>query len=330
MNKFTELLLRVTIPTLFVMCAIASSPVLAIAPVLNLDADNSDVVGVGYYTRLEYTITTTTLTGDDVLIMDSDGNKISRAVITITNPQSGDRLDQYSLGGQLTYDPSSTDTQLIVTGTGLLKKYESALRSITFSNDLQERATGIRIINIIVQDVEGQFSNTAVTAIDVRPFGGPGAIRGLIYATVHNALNSVSISGAVVSLSTNDPAVHFELSVNESAGLYILNVLSYSTPIYTVHASFPGYEANSVENVISSTSNDPSNPIQIYLNASSADADVVPDGQLNAGDFLVAIRIVLGLKTATTGELAHGDMNGDDQLTLSDLILIMQAIQTAP
>lgn len=331
MNKFTALLQRLTAPTLFAVCTITSSPALAIAPVLDLDADDSDVVGVGCYTRLEYSITTTTLTGDDVLITDSDGNKISRAVITIANPQSGDRLDQHDLGGQLTYDPSSTDTQLIVTGTGLLKKYETALGSITFSNDLQDRVTGIRLINIIVEDVEGQFSNTAVTAIDVRPNGQPGAIRGLIYATVQNALNSVSISGAVVSLSTNDPMAYFELQgVDESAGLYILDVLSYSTPVYTVHASFPGYEANSVENVISSTSNDPSNPIQIHLNASSADADVVPDGQLNAGDLLVAIRIVLGLKTATAEELSHGDMNGDGQFTLSDLVLIVQAIQTAP
>ena len=331
MNKFIRLLQRLTVSTLFAVCTISSSPVLAIAPVLDLDAADSSVIGVGYYTTLPYDTTTTTVTGDDVLISDSDNNKISRAVITIANPQSGDRLDQHDLGGQLTYDPSSTDTQLIVTGTGLLKKYETALGSITFSNDLQDRELGVRIINVIVQDVGGEFSNTAVTAIDVRPNGQPGAIRGLIYATVQNALNSVSISGAVVSLSTNDPMAYYELQgVDESAGLYILDVLSYSSTVYTVHASFPGYEANSVENVISSTSNDPGNPIQIYLNASSADADVVPDGQINAGDLLVATRITLGLKTATTEEVAHGDMNGDGQITLPDLILISQAILTAP
>jgi hypothetical protein len=330
MNKLIGLIQKLITPTLIVVITLTGGHAYAIAPVLDLDADDSDVIGFGYYTGLLDGATTTTFTGDDVLITDSDSNKISRAVITITDPRPGDRLDQINLKGQLTYDPSSTDTQLIVTGTGLLEKYETALGSITFSNDLSDRELGFRIINIIVEDVGGQFSNTAVTTIYVGGNGGQAAIRGFIYATVHNALDSVNISGAVVSLSNNYPYVSFELSVYESASLYILDILSYSPGAYTVHASLPGYEASSVDNITSTTSNDPSNPIQIYLNVSEADADVVPDGQLNAGDFLVAIRIVLGLKTATTEELSHGDMNGDGQLTLSDLIVIMQAIQTAP
>jgi hypothetical protein len=94
--------------------------------------------------------------------------------------------------------------------------------------------------------------------------------------------------------------------------------------------SLTGYDSTSVNNVAADASNDPSSPIQIDLEASEADADVVPDGQLNAGDLLVSIRIILGLKAATAEEIIHGDMNGDGQFTLSDLVLIMQAIQAAP
>jgi hypothetical protein len=61
-----------------------------------------------------------------------------------------------------------------------------------------------------------------------------------------------------------------------------------------------------------------------------ADADLVTNGEANAGDYLVATRIALGLKAATIPDLAHGDMNGDGAITLADLILILPLIQAAP
>lgn len=39
-----------------------------------------------------------------------------------------------------------------------------------------------------------------------------------------------------------------------------------------------------------------------------ADGDVVPNGQLDAGDLLRALRIALGLERATAADLAHGDL----------------------
>ena len=100
MEKFIGLVQRLTVSALFVMCALAVSPVLAIAPVLDLGADDSNVVGFGYITIVDDT-STPMITDDDVLITDSDSNKISRAVITILNPKPGDRLIQNDLEGQL-------------------------------------------------------------------------------------------------------------------------------------------------------------------------------------------------------------------------------------
>jgi hypothetical protein len=196
MDKFIGLTHRLTIPTLFVVCVITSSLVLASAPVLDLDADDSHMVGVGYVTTFDVTSASST---DDVLITDSDSNKISRAVITIINPKPGDKLDQNDLEGQLIYDPSSTDTQLIVTGTGPLEKYEAALRTITFSNDCTSCDPSRRFVSVVVEDVGGESSNTAITIIELGD--PPSGVRGYIYATVRNAVSLVTLSGAVVSVS---------------------------------------------------------------------------------------------------------------------------------
>jgi len=68
-----------------------------------------------------------------------------------------------------------------------------------------------------------------------------------------------------------------------------------------------------------------------------ADGDIAPlgapDGQVNAGDYLIAQRIALGLLTATPLELAHGDLYPpgapDGLINIQDLIL-MQKLQLLP
>ena len=73
---------------------------------------------------------------------------------------------------------------------------------------------------------------------------------------------------------------------------------------------------------------DPNNPLS-YPNI--ADGDLAPtgnpDGTLNAADYLIAQRIALELITASSLELAHGDMNSDGVINVADLILLMQLIQ---
>ena len=47
-----------------------------------------------------------------------------------------------------------------------------------------------------------------------------------------------------------------------------------------------------------------------------------PDGAINAGDVLIATKISIGVLVPGALEVAHGDMNADGFINLSDLIVI--------
>ena len=51
-----------------------------------------------------------------------------------------------------------------------------------------------------------------------------------------------------------------------------------------------------------------------------------PDGKINGADVLIAAQLVLGLRTAGSLQVAHGDMNLDGVFDLSDLLLIQKAV----
>ena len=61
-----------------------------------------------------------------------------------------------------------------------------------------------------------------------------------------------------------------------------------------------------------------------------ADGDLAPwdatGGEINAADVLIAIQLVLGQRTAGSLQYAHGDMDQDEVIDLSDLLLIQQAV----
>lgn len=63
-----------------------------------------------------------------------------------------------------------------------------------------------------------------------------------------------------------------------------------------------------------------------------ADGDLAPydnpDGQLNAGDVLIALRVVFGAVSVTPLQLAHGDMNNDGVIGLPDVLLIQKLVLT--
>lgn len=78
-----------------------------------------------------------------------------------------------------------------------------------------------------------------------------------------------------------------------------------------------------------------SNPLDPLSFPNFADGDIAPlgspDGLINAADYLVAQRIVLGELIATSLELAHADVypvgSPDGVINASDLILILQLVQ---
>lgn len=63
---------------------------------------------------------------------------------------------------------------------------------------------------------------------------------------------------------------------------------------------------------------------------SFADGDLAPwdapDGQINAADVLIAIQLTLGERIPGALQYAHGDMNLDGAIDLSDMLLIQQAV----
>jgi hypothetical protein len=340
----------------FVVCVLVGNPVLAVPPALDLDADGSRSSGSGYYNNHEYEGIGNVggplgIVDDDVLITDSDGNTITSAQITITNCKFGDNLsvDQNQFPAELSVVSGPGGyyvCYLTISGLSTHDAYQTALQSIYISNDyyleygenppdppppewppnwpeLWDELSDLRLVSITVTDDNSESSNTAIATINL----GVEliAIRGIIYATVQNALSSVSLSGATVSVSGSYNGV----TTYKVGDLYILEVDPEG--YYTVNASHTGYVPSSKDNVNASHGNDAGNPVPIYLcQAADADADVAPDGQINTGDYLAAIRIVLGLKTETPEERCHGDMNGDGEITLPDLIAILQAVMAAP
>lgn len=81
--------------------------------------------------------------------------------------------------------------------------------------------------------------------------------------------------------------------------------------------------------------NNSSNPLDPLSWPALADGDIAPlgapDGVINAADYLIAQRIVLGTIAATTLELAHADLyppgSPDGVINTSDLILLLQLLQ---
>ncbi len=55
-----------------------------------------------------------------------------------------------------------------------------------------------------------------------------------------------------------------------------------------------------------------------------------PDTLVNAGDFLVATRIVIGNLPVTQQALGHIDLNADGVINTGDLLLLMGLIQSNP
>ncbi|MES2547486.1 MAG: DUF4347 domain-containing protein, partial [Pseudomonadota bacterium] len=108
----------------------------------------------------------------DNSVNDTDDTNMESAVITLTNPQTGDRL---LVNGLLT--PSGTvngisytlsGNTVTLTGTATKANYAAAIRAIQFDSTSENPSTTPRTISVIVNDGTVN-SNTAISTINVVP-----------------------------------------------------------------------------------------------------------------------------------------------------------------
>ncbi len=144
-----------------------------IAPVLDLDADDSNSVGTGYAGAYTEGGAAVAISDTDVSITDADaGDDIVSATITIANAEAGDLLTVGTLPATVTVDPSSTATNVILVaapGTSAAD-FEAAIEAVTYSNtgdnptDFGTNTS--RTITVTVND-GGDDSNVATATIAV-------------------------------------------------------------------------------------------------------------------------------------------------------------------
>ncbi len=136
-----------------------------IAPVVNLDADNSTVVGTSFRATFTEGGAPIPIADIDTLITDADSTTLASATITLTDPQAGDLLAASGAlpGGIMasSYDPVTGI--LTLSGVASLADYETALEAIRFSAAGENPVAGSRIVEVVVND--GANNSQAATAL---------------------------------------------------------------------------------------------------------------------------------------------------------------------
>jgi len=191
-------------------------------------------------------------------------------------------------------------------------------------------------IDISASDVDGDnlsFVSTNLPAFAVFTDNGDGTAT----INVTPALGDASETMVTVSVSDDGLPVLsaqevFQLTVDEldSDGDGIGDYDEINT--YGTLPNNPDTDGDFINDGDEINNNsDPSDPLSW---PNFADGDIAPlgspDGLVNAADYLVMQRIVLGEISATSLELAHGDLypvSPDGKINTSDLILLLKLIQ---
>jgi len=139
------------------------------APTLDLDGSTP---GTGYAATFTENSSGVAIAGLDVLIADTDDTNLERATITLTNAQAGDQLvvNTAGLPPGITVAPTSTGTNVILTGSASIDAYDAALQQVSFKSNSETPATVARTINVTVNDgiVDSNIA-FATIAIDRAP-----------------------------------------------------------------------------------------------------------------------------------------------------------------
>ena len=123
-----------------------------IAPVLDLDANNSTTPGANYLTGFTEGGPPVAIADTDISIFDIDSPNLASATITLTNPQTDDVLtfDGAPPPG-ITVSGSGTSA-ITLTGVASSASYQAALQQIKFSNGNIDPSNVTRVIEVVVSD----------------------------------------------------------------------------------------------------------------------------------------------------------------------------------
>ncbi|MBR0739664.1 VCBS domain-containing protein [Bradyrhizobium liaoningense] len=137
----------------------------ALAPVVDLDADNSTVLGTSFRATFTEGGAAVPIADIDTSITDGDSTTLASATITLKSPQAGDLLAVSGVlpGGIVAsgYDPSTGI--LTLSGIATLAGYQTALEMIRFSATGDNPVAGNRIVQVVVND--GANDSNAATAL---------------------------------------------------------------------------------------------------------------------------------------------------------------------
>ena len=134
------------------------------APVVNLDFDNSTVVGTSFRATFTEGGAPIPIADIDTLITDTDSTTLASATITLTDPQAGDLLAVDPVALPVGISASSPGTGILtLSGVASLADYETALEAIRFSAAGEDPVAGDRIVDVVVND--GANNSQAATAL---------------------------------------------------------------------------------------------------------------------------------------------------------------------
>ncbi|MBK9080451.1 MAG: tandem-95 repeat protein [Hyphomicrobium sp.] len=132
----------------------------------------STVAGFNYTTTYKENGAAVSIADPAITVSDIDDTNMESATITLTNPQTGDRLlvngstaaSGTLAGGAITY--TRTATSVTLTGSATKAEYAAAIKAIGFDNTTDLPSTIARLINVTVND-GALGSNTATTTINI-------------------------------------------------------------------------------------------------------------------------------------------------------------------
>ena len=138
-----------------------------IAPVLDLDANNSTTTGANYLTGFTEGGPPVAIADTDVLVIDTDDPNLASATITLTNPQAGDVLIFDGTPPPGIVGSGSGTSVITLTGVASVRQpIRLALQQIKFNNSNIDPSNVTRTIEVVVSDGTSN-SNTATALVQV-------------------------------------------------------------------------------------------------------------------------------------------------------------------